>query len=87
MRYTEKHSQGLKIIRHGNSLHPVTVYFKLNAMAKRQMCRQATKMLQSYFKLGQSSSVVKHPLQYTKHCVNLPLKLKASNAGQKIAVE
>lgn len=48
---------------------PVTGYFKLNAMTKRQMCRQAAKMLQSYLQSQGNHSVLKHSLQYTKHTV------------------
>jgi len=38
----------MEAIRHGKSFTSVTGYFKLKAMAKRQMRRQAAKMLQSH---------------------------------------
>lgn len=46
---------------------PVTGYFKLNVMAKRQMCRQAAKMLQPCLWSQGSHSAPKHSLHYRKH--------------------
>lgn len=59
---------------------PVTDYFKLNVMAKRQMCRQAAKMLHPCL----VRAVTLRPKTGT---ALEKTYLKVSKAGQKISTE